>query len=126
MAGTEWAEIREEYLRGDISLRALAKKHGVPGSTLRQRAAREGWSTERERAAEETPKQRMEAVTAKLLARLERSIDEAEAMDSKDIKAMTGALRELKEIQRGGAPDGDAREKCLEVRFMGEAEELSR
>ena len=119
---TDWSGIREEYLSTGVSLRALAKKHGLAKTTLQQRAAREDWSSERGTAAGD-PKRRIETVTAKLLARLEKAIDEAEDMDSKDIKAMTGALKELKDIQRGEEPD---REERLEVRFLGETEELSR
>ena len=44
---TNWAEIREEYVRGGITQAELAKKHGVSPASLRRRAAAEGWRAAR-------------------------------------------------------------------------------
>lgn len=48
MAGREgapnWEAIRQEYIETDISMRALAEKHGVKFTTLSKRAEREKWS----------------------------------------------------------------------------------
>lgn len=61
-------------------------------------------------------------VAKKLLQRIDEYLDKNAEVDLKDIKALTGALKELqslweeKEDVRGGA---------LTVRFQGEAEEMS-
>ena len=56
MAERDWLAIASEYIEGDDSLRALAKKHAVPWSTLRDRARREAWEAFRRdaRAAKES------------------------------------------------------------------------
>lgn len=38
-----WEEVRKEYEETDISANALAKKRGIPNSTLHGRKKREGW-----------------------------------------------------------------------------------
>lgn len=43
----DWEAIRREYVSTDISTRALAEKHGAPYGTLRDRARREDWATQR-------------------------------------------------------------------------------
>lgn len=48
MTTRDYAEIRAEYIAGEISLRDLAQKHGVSSSTLLHRADAEGWLAERE------------------------------------------------------------------------------
>ena len=124
---TDWEAIRKEYMDSDISLRALARKHGLSHSTLQNHAGRERWAKCRAAGGQEDPRLRMEQVAAKLLRRMERTIDAEEEMDSKDIKAMTGALKEIKEIQRQEPrATGEDKDEVLEVRFLGEAEELSR
>lgn len=43
----DWAAIKGEYITENISTRKLAEKHGVPYSTLRDRALREQWGKAR-------------------------------------------------------------------------------
>lgn len=45
-----WEAIRQEYIETDISMRALAEKHGVNSHTLQDRARREKWSDLRKKA----------------------------------------------------------------------------
>lgn len=42
--GPDWNRIKAEYLKGGISYRDLASKHGVSFDTLKDRAKRESWS----------------------------------------------------------------------------------
>lgn len=44
----DWLKIKTEYINGDISYRALAKKWSVPFPTLRDRAVREFWTEAKE------------------------------------------------------------------------------
>lgn len=44
----DWLKIKTEYINGDISQRALAKKYGVTLRQISNHATSEGWVTERE------------------------------------------------------------------------------
>lgn len=44
----DWNAIREDYIKGGISQRQLAKKYDVSYDTLQDRAEREKWTTERD------------------------------------------------------------------------------
>lgn len=121
---TDWEQIKEKYLSTDITYAKLADEEGINQSTLRHRGKKEDWDGLRKKLREPDREERMERVTVKLLERMERAIDRNEEMDSKEIKAMTGALKELKELKLGDEGEGGG--KKLEVCFIGEAEELSR
>lgn len=43
----DWLRIKSEYVNGNISYRKLAEKHGIPFSTLRDRAIGEEWNENR-------------------------------------------------------------------------------
>lgn len=45
----KWAAIRQEYITTNTSYRALAAKHGVSFSTLKQRAKREQWTDKKDK-----------------------------------------------------------------------------
>ena len=45
--------IRAEYIAGGISMRKLAKKHGVSPDVLMQKACREKWTADRDKAVSE-------------------------------------------------------------------------
>lgn len=45
----EWSKIKAEYIRGGISTRKLAEKHGVSYSTLKKKCITEEWTKLRER-----------------------------------------------------------------------------
>ena len=47
----DWNGIRAEYIKGGISQRKLAIKHGIPVNTLIKRAHAEAWATAREEAS---------------------------------------------------------------------------
>lgn len=44
----DWNLLRETYIKGGISLRALAKEGGVSFHTLAKRCKKEGWATTKE------------------------------------------------------------------------------
>ncbi len=82
---TDWQKLRNEYLQTSLSLRALAGRHGVAPSTLRNRAAREGWAqTRRARQTEEAAAPacdadrmaQLKAIGDRLTAQLARATDE--------------------------------------------------
>ena len=122
---TDWEGIKNRYLSTEISLTKLAEDTGINYATLYRRAKKENWSELKKVREESGSAGRMERVTAKLLEKMELAIDRSTEMDSKEIKAMTGALKELREMRREGSEEyGSGRR--LEVCFLGETEELSR
>ena len=119
----DWDEIRRAYLEGE-SQRSLSERFGIPLGTIRDRASREGWKAQRGLEDGQTLGQtELVRVGRKLLNRIESCLDEGKEIDLKELKAVTGALKELqglqeeKDAERGGT---------LTVRFLGEAEEMSR
>ena len=121
---TDWEGIKNRYLCNEISLLKLSEDEGVNYRTLCRRAKKENWVELKKSREESGSEGRMERVTAKLLEKMELAIDRSTEMDSKEIKAMTGALKELREMRREGSEEyGSGRR--LEVCFLGETVELS-
>ncbi len=58
----------------------------------------------------------------KLLRRIEQCLDRDEELDLKDLKTITGALKELQSLWDD---DRQSQGGALTVRFEGEAEEMS-
>ena len=63
----------------------------------------------------------MERISSKLLNNIEQRLDSGALLEPKDYKAVTGALKELRELQRGDVK----KEEGLVVRFADGAEEMS-
>ena len=70
----------------------------------------------------------IEKLSKKLLKSIEQRIDEGGGIELKDYKAVTGALKELKEMHRADEQRAgeDKKDETLTVRFVGEAEEYSK
>ena len=113
----DWKKIKAEYISTDTSYRKLAEKYGIPFRTLAQRAKRENWVELRNRntdrvvtkmITQECQRQvdrysRMLTVTDKLLSKIEASIElldaEGVTLDKSGIRALAGAIKDIKEIQ---------------------------
>ena len=119
----DWAKIKAEYIRGGISTRKLAAKHGVSYATLRRHCEKEQWvAHERTARANETRKIVDACATkgAKKACKCEDAVDklldltihviEHGTSDPKEIKALTSALKDLREI-KGLKTDADVREQ---------------
>jgi len=115
----DWEEVRRACAMEGMSLRGAAARFQIPYSTLRRKALREGWV--QPRGGRESDYER---VGKKLLRRIETCLDEGKEIDLKEIKAVTGALKELQAID--GEPGESGGERTLTVRFVGETEEMSR
>ena len=63
----------------------------------------------------------MERISSKLLDNIEQRLDTGALLEPKDYKAVTGALKELRELQRGDVK----KEEGLVVRFADGTEEMS-
>ena len=120
----DWTAPRKAFIEEGKSLAQIAREASVPYSTLTERAKRENWRGQREAFLNEDNDRRLERLTRKLLDQIDAVLSAGDGMDAKDFKAVTGALRELKELRgekETGAGGGE-----LTVRFVGEAEEFSR
>ena len=66
--------------------------------------------------------EQMERIAAKLLKSMEQRLDEGAALDIKDYKALTSALKEIRELSAGA----EKKEGGLVVRFEGGTEEMAK
>jgi len=144
---TDWTKIKEDYLVSGIGFRALARKYGISYSTIQYRANREGWALQREGIAEGNPEIRdaIENAAMKLLGVLMRAVEELDSrviitktkektedgectterryfepggnVDCKDLKVLTGALKDLRDIQMIRYPL-DIREQEAKIRNL--------
>lgn len=109
----DWAAIETEYVTTDTSYRRLAKKYGVNATTIAKKAGSEGWVEKHKQYASKVQSETLDkisrqevdrtarvlAVSDKLLRKIEAFADREELLNDKSIRALTAALRDLKEIQ---------------------------
>lgn len=109
----DWLKIKTEYITTDTSYRKLAEKYGVNYSVIGARARAEGWVEERAQFIHKTHTKTLEEISKnqakraaqiykvadKLLLKIEAKADGKSPIKEKDIRALTAALRDLKEIQ---------------------------
>ena len=120
----DWLTIKTEYITTDTSYRKLAQKYGVSTKQICSVGKAENWVEERERYVNKTTAKTIEkisqqeanraakihSVADKLLNKIEAMADSGRPMNSKDIRALTAAIRDLKEIQNVRS-DSDRREQ---------------
>ncbi|MBQ3505126.1 MAG: hypothetical protein IJA75_10555 [Oscillospiraceae bacterium] len=109
----DWQAIKTEYITGNISYRTLAEKYGVSCVQISRVGKAEGWVERRAQYREKTltktldrisrqqadREARILGVADKILQKIESMVDAEEPMDSKGIRALTAAVKELKDIQ---------------------------
>ena len=109
----DWQAIKTEYITTDTSYRKLAQKYGINVTTIAKTASAEGWVEERKQYANKTQAKTLEkispqeadraakihSVADKLLLKIESMVDSGRPLDSKGIRALTAAVKDLKEIQ---------------------------
>jgi transposase-like protein len=120
----DWLKIKAEYISGNISYRKLAEKHGVSFNTLKRRAVEEEWYKLRQQKEEKTTTKIINSasdkdakkankiidVADKLLDKISAMVDKAGEYNTQNIKNLTSALKDLKEI-KGYKSDVDLREQ---------------
>ena len=144
MAERDWLAIASEYIEGEDSLRALAKKHAIPWSTLRDRARREAWEAFRrdaraakesglsggdpaaahEKTARENDAERIFRVTDKLVRRAEELLDGGE-IGARELSELMRAIKNAKEIKMLRSAL-DEREQQARVRALEDKNEPPR
>ena len=144
MAERDWLAIASEYTEGEDSLRALAKKHAIPWSTLRDRARREAWEAFRqearaakgnglfsgdpaaahEKTANENDAERIFRVTDKLVRRAEELLDGGE-IGARELGELMRAIKNAKEIKMLRSAL-DEREQQARVRALEDKNEPPR
>ena len=109
----DWQKIKTEDITTDTSYRKLAQKYGVGYQAICHRSQDEGWIAEREQYKNKTMSKTLEKISQqeatraakihrvadKLLLKIERMVDSDKPLDSKGIRALTAAVKDLKEIQ---------------------------
>lgn len=120
----DWSAIKTEYITTKTSYRKLAQKYGVSTTQICNVGREEGWVEQREQFLNKTTAKTLEkisqqeanraakihSVADKLLNKIEAIADSDKAISSKDIRALTAAIRDLKEVQNVRS-DADRREQ---------------
>lgn len=112
----DWLRIKTEYINGNISLRKLAEKRGVPYSSIAKVAANEKWNDLREsqriKTESKTNRKTEDKISdalsdeaaakvrirAKIYAELENRLNEAE-VGSADFRRLVQSYKDMCEIQ---------------------------
>ena len=109
----DWQAIKTEYITTDTSYRKLAQKHGVSYQAICHRSQEEEWIAAREQHKNNTITKtldkisqqeanraaRIHTVADKLLNKIEAMVDSGKPLDTKGVRALTAAVKDLKEIQ---------------------------
>ena len=109
----DWQAIKTEYITTQTSYRKLAQKYGIHFKVISERGKDEGWVELRTQYQDKTltdalnkiSKQeasraaKIYSVADKLLLKIEAMAESGNPLDAKCIRALTAAVRDLKEIQ---------------------------
>ena len=96
MSCPDWQELKKEYITSRISLRALAKKHNVPYSTISHHGMAEGWVNARSLTEVKTE--------SKTIEKASDIASEAKALLYETAMEM---IRQLNALAKDGAYDGN-------------------
>lgn len=109
----DWQKIKTEYITTDTSYRKLAQKYGISYQAICKRSKDEKWIDLREQHLNKTISKTLEkisqqeadraakihSVADKLLLKIEAMAESERPLDTKGIRALTAAVKDLKEIQ---------------------------
>lgn len=137
----DWLAIKTEYITTDTSYRKLAEKYGVSRVQVGNVGRDEGWVELRRQHLADTLSKTVDAIAAreadraariltvadKLLDKIEAIVDAVEGADipSKSIRALTAAVKDLKEIQgiRSKLDDEEQQARIDKLRREAEKDE---
>lgn len=122
----DWQSIKTEYITTETSYRKLAQKYGVSYNAIGNRSRDENWQELRDQHMTKTMTKTMNAIASqqasraarlqtvadKLLAKVERLVDEGEELlaDTATMRDIARVLKDLKDIQMIKS-DADMREQ---------------
>ena len=109
----DWQAIKTEYITTQTSYRKLAQKYGVSATQICNVGRDEKWVEQREQYLSKTSAKTLEKISQqeanraarihtvadKLLNKIEAMVDSERPLDTKGIRALTAAVKDLKEIQ---------------------------
>ena len=109
----DWQDIKTEYITTDTSYRKLAQKYGIHYKVISERGKNEKWVELRSQHRDKTLTKTLDkisqqeanraakihSVADKLLLKIEAIVESEELLDTKGIRALTAAVKDLKEIQ---------------------------
>ena len=109
----DWQAIKTEYITTQTSYRKLAQKYGVSHVQIGNVGKEEKWVELRRQHLDNTFTKTVEAISKqeanraarihtvadKLLNKIEAMVDSERPLDTKGIRALTAAVKDLKEIQ---------------------------
>jgi len=109
----DWQAIKTEYITTDTSYRKLAEKYDVSRVQIGNVGRDEKWVELRRQHLDRTVTKtvaavenaqvnrakKMQTVADKLLNKIEAMVDSEKPLDTKAIRALTAAVKDLKEIQ---------------------------
>ena len=109
----DWQAIKTEYITTQTSYRKLAEKYGVSTTQICNVGRDEKWVEQREQFLNKTTAKTIEkisqqeanraakihSVADKLLLKIEAMVESGRPLDTKGIRALTAAVKDLKEIQ---------------------------
>lgn len=112
MAVWDWEAIKTEYATGNMSYRELSEKYGMTYSLICNRGSKDKWAEAREQYRSKKRAKTLDRISSqeaaraakifgvadKLLLKIERMADSDKALNGKDIRALTAAVKDLKEI----------------------------
>lgn len=109
----DWQDIKTEYITTNTSYRKLAQKYGISYVQIGNVGRDEKWVELRKQhldntftktvaaveSAQVNRAKKMQTVADKLLLKIEAMVDSDRPLDTKSIRALTAAVKDLKEIQ---------------------------
>ena len=108
-----WQAIKTEYITTQTSYRKLAQKYGIHYKVISERGKDEKWVELRSQHRDKTLTKTLDkisqqeanraakihSVADKLLLKIEAMVESDRPLDTKGIRALTAAVKDLKEIQ---------------------------
>lgn len=121
----DWAKIKAEYIRGGISTRKLAEKHGVSYAMVNKHCRNEGWVQLREQKVSKATARLVETCATKEAdeaMKLYEAADEAtevirkmlkehaDELSPADLRSLTGAMKDIAAV-KGLQTEAEKREQ---------------
>lgn len=124
----DWRKIKAEFIRG-ASYRTLADKYGVSFSSIQKLGANEKWTDLRKKSRRKLDEKLVESVAKReakkedkiqtiadmLLDKIAEKIEDGSyTIESKDMRAVTAALKDIRDI-KGYKSDLDVKEQLARI-----------